>query len=99
MPVEIVGQQLRIRVREPSLFIKSSFRTQSLGEKGRLQRITSRLKSNGKWDIQSWHLNLNNYNNINQIIKDINATKVNVAKTKQAIKLAKEWASIETEGE
>lgn len=59
MPVEVIGNQLRIRVRSPSHFIQDSFRTQELGADG-LQRIAGQLKRSGEWQTQAYHLNLAN---------------------------------------
>lgn len=43
----------RLRVREPSVFIKGSFRTHDIGRKGFSKRIAGRLKSTGRWATQS----------------------------------------------
>jgi len=59
--VEIKGQQLRIRMEDPKKFVKSSFRTQALGTKGRLQRVAGRIKPTGAWKTQAWRLNLSDY--------------------------------------
>jgi hypothetical protein len=73
MPVEVVGQQLRIRVRAPSDFQKGSFRTQKLGVHGRLDRIAGMRKGSGEWETQSWRLNLSNYGNLAQVHDDLKA--------------------------
>ena len=57
MPVEIVGQQLRIRVKSPKGATK--FGTQDVGSKGKLQRVAGLYK--GVWKTQSWRLNLKDY--------------------------------------
>jgi hypothetical protein len=55
MPVELKGQQIRIRIRSPKQFTK--FRTQDVGSPGKLQRIVGYSKKTG-WITQSWRLNL-----------------------------------------
>lgn len=57
MPVELVGQQLRIRVKSPKG--GHTFRTQAMGKIGRLQRVAAIY--NGKWETQAWRLNLRDY--------------------------------------
>ena len=59
MPVEIRGQQLRIRVKSPSLFKHSSFRTQTLSRG--MQRVAGKLRKDDKWVTQSWRFNLDKY--------------------------------------
>jgi len=91
MPIEIRGQQLRIRVKNPKLFIKSSFRTDDVGVRGRLQRIAGQLKSNREWETQSWRLNLSNYEKFNDIVKDIAGLRIPEAEKFRAVDLARKW--------
>ena len=56
--VERKGQQIRIRVDAPAKFKDKPVGTQTLGRKGILQRIGMRLKRTGKWQTQSWRVNL-----------------------------------------
>ena len=48
MPIEIRGQQLRIRVKDPRLF--SVFRIHDVGRKGYLQRVAGKYKNKNKWE-------------------------------------------------
>jgi len=43
----------RWRIREPSEFIKGSFRTHDIGRKGFSKRIAGKLKKSGKWATQA----------------------------------------------
>ena len=70
--IEIKGQQLRIRVENPKSFIKSSFRTHDVGKRGRLQRVSGRLKSSGKWSAQSWRVNLKDYPSLGDVYEELN---------------------------
>jgi hypothetical protein len=69
MSIEIKGQQLRIRVQSPKNF--SKFRILDVGKKGRLQAVLGKLKSSGKWDIQSWRFNLSTYEGPEDAIDDL----------------------------
>lgn len=51
--IERKGSQLRIRLRNPNMFNKSSFRTKDVGNKGGLQLILGRLKGRTKTTIQA----------------------------------------------
>ena len=51
MPLEIKGHWIRQRVRPPSAFLKSSFRTQRIGKH---LRIAGRLKASGRWATQAF---------------------------------------------
>lgn len=88
MPVEIKGQQLRIRLKKPSQF--SKFRTQDVGLKGRLQRLAGYSKRTG-WTTQSWRLNLNDYRNKSQIINQIKKLRILNSKKKEAIKKVRKY--------
>lgn len=48
------SKYLRIRVRNPSSFIKGSFRTHDIGRKGHSKRIAGRLKRTGQWATQNY---------------------------------------------
>ena len=69
MPVEIRGQQLRIRVRSPKGVVE--WGTQDVGRKGKLQRIAGYYPKKG-WLTQSWRLNLSTYRNEKDAILDLN---------------------------
>jgi hypothetical protein len=69
IPVEIKGQQLRIRVKSPKKF--SKFRILDVGKRGRLQAVLGKLKGYDKWDVQSWRLNLSTYDNYEDALDDL----------------------------
>lgn len=69
IPVEIKGQQLRIRVQSPKNF--SKFRILDVGKKGRLHAVLGKLKDSDKWDIQAWRLNLSTYRNPKDALDDL----------------------------
>jgi hypothetical protein len=56
MVIEVKGKYLRIRVKDPKLFVNNSFRTDDIGRKGHSMRITAINKQTGKWETQSWRL-------------------------------------------
>jgi hypothetical protein len=53
MSIELTKNYERHRIRNPKLFIESSFRTHDIGRKGYSKRISGRLKKSGKWATQS----------------------------------------------
>jgi hypothetical protein len=92
MPSEIKGNQLRIRVEDPRLFKKETFRTHDVGRKGRLQRIAAVKRKTGKYATQSWRLNLKDYPSRKAAAKDIHSLRISnhekssaIAKLKTAI--------------
>jgi hypothetical protein len=89
MPVEIKGQQLRIRVNNPKKY--SEILTDDVGEKGELQRIAGRIKRTNKWETQSWRLNLNDYSSVKEVIQQIKELKAPYLDKKKAVKLSKEY--------
>jgi len=100
MPVEIKGQQLRIRIRSPNMFKtfyypklkkKVKLLTHDVGEKGKLQFIRGKLKSTGKWANQAVRLNLSDYDSLSEIVSDLNVKEVNKTKRNEAEKLAASW--------
>ena len=72
-PVELVGQQIRIRVADPDEFRKDSRNrgTQDVGRAGRLQRVAGRKIATGKWATQSWRLNLAHYHNFDEVEREL----------------------------
>ncbi len=86
MPVEIVGQQLRIRMYNPDVFTK--FKTQDVGRKGRLQRVVGYSRKTG-WQTQSWRLNLADYSNVNEVVRQIKNLKIPSSKKNEAISLVR----------
>lgn len=95
MPIEIVGQQLRIRVKDPKLFISKTYRTHDVGDKGKLQRITAIRKSTKKYSTQSWRLNLKDYKGYYAVKKElqnlVGRRGITASQSKRAIKLASRW--------
>lgn len=57
MKITETKNYIRLRIMDPKLFKKSSFRTQDVGRKGHMKRITARLKVNNEWETQSWIFN------------------------------------------
>lgn len=88
MPVEVKGQQLRIRMKSPKQFTK--FGTQDVGGKGKLQRLGGWNKKTG-WQTQAWRLNLKDYKNLGEVKKDISGLKIPETKKMEAIKVAKKY--------
>lgn len=68
---ELIGQQLRLRVRSPTQFRPDTLRTQNLG-RGRLQRIAGQNKNTGEWATQSWRLNLSTYTSPHDAYTELN---------------------------
>ena len=71
MPVEIKGQQLRFRIRNPKIFGEETFRTYDIRGDGKLQRVAGQLKSTGEWRTQAWHINMKDYYTLNEIKSEI----------------------------
>lgn len=65
MPVELKGQQLRIRIRDQKLFKPKSFRSKKVKD-GKVQLIFGHLKKNDKFTVQSVRLNLSQINGHSQ---------------------------------
>jgi len=86
MPVELKGQQIRIRVLNPKKF--SKFRTQDVGSKGRLQRIAAYSKKTG-WKTQAWRLNIKDYRGLKDITRTIRRLRISNSLKKKAIMLSK----------
>ena len=91
MAVEIVRNQLRIRLIDPEHFNK--FRTGDAGTKGRLQLIIGLLKPpyKGKWKIQSIRMNLMDYKNVHDAIKELNNLDMVDTKYFKAHELITNW--------
>lgn len=88
MPVEMKGNQLRIRVRDPRLF--TMFRTDDVGGKGKLSRIAGHNDSG--WTTQSWRLNLSDYDDYSQFYTDLFGIKGLSAKQRtDALRLGRKY--------
>lgn len=86
MPAEKIGNQIRIRVKDPQEF--SEFRTDDIGEKGKLQRVAG--YKDGNWYTQSYRLNLGDYDNIGQAKKDLYSIReITQSQRSKAYKLIK----------
>ena len=82
---EIKGQQIRIRVKDPSKYTK--FGTQDVGKTGKLQRVAG--YKDGKWETQAFRVNLGDYSKLEDVKKDIMSIReISPEKKAQAIKLA-----------
>ena len=69
MPVEKVGQQIRIRVSSPKKFTKT-YGTQSF-KGGKIQRVAAKEKGTGAWKTQSWRFNTKDYRSRRELNRDI----------------------------
>ena len=87
IPVEIVGQQLRIRLKSPKLFKK--FRIHDVGKKGYLQRVAGYRK--GRWETQGWRLNLSHYKNLNEVFKELEQLRLPSRLKNKAKELVFKW--------
>lgn len=59
--IEKKGSQYRIRLLDPRLFIKYSFRTKDVGRSGGLQLILGRMKGSKKYSIQALRVSINDF--------------------------------------
>lgn len=53
MPKETTKNYVRFRIKNPRLFIKSSFRTLDIGKPMGHQLVRAKLKKTGRWATQS----------------------------------------------
>jgi hypothetical protein len=92
MPVEIVGQQLRISLFEPK-YDGTEFRVLDVGEPGKLQFIRMLDKKTGEWTTQSIRLNLADYDKWEDVVKDLERVKhmIDEKTYRQAYELAKDF--------
>jgi hypothetical protein len=81
-------------VRHPSRFVPTSFRTQDVGRRGRLQRVAGKLKANGRRATQAWRLNLSDYRGFDDAVVDLMSLRIPSSKKKQALKLLRKWYKI-----
>lgn len=87
MVVEIVGNQIRLRLESPSKF--KQFKTFDPGEPGKLQII---LGYDGKeWKRQAYRINLDNYSELSDVIYEIERLYTTQSNKQKAIKLAKKY--------
>jgi hypothetical protein len=92
MPVEIVGQSLRIQITEPK-YDDIIYRTLDVGEPGKMMFIRMLDKKTGEWTTQSIRLNLADYDKWEDVVKDLERVKhmINEKTYKQAYELAKDF--------
>lgn len=89
MPVEIRGNQLRIRVRNPRQFTK--FRTHDPGQEGRFQRLAGYSKRTG-WKTQSVRYTLKDYSGYSDFLRDLMDTReLTVSQRNSAMRIAKRF--------
>jgi len=97
MVIELKGQQIRIRVKNPRLFKPDSFRTHDVGTKGKLQRITGKMKIGNGWQTQAWRLNLGDYRTIGEFNDDLlgllNNNEITKPEAMLAGKLFRKWVT------
>jgi len=74
MPVEIVGQQLRIQIFPPK-YDGYEYRTLDVGEPGKLQFIRMLDTKTGEWLTQSIRLNMADYDTWEEVERDLNLVK------------------------
>jgi hypothetical protein len=93
--VEIKGQSLRIRVKNPKLFAAGSYGTQDVGETGKLQRVAARRKTTGKYETQAWRVNLADYPNKASAIQEVNnlydGGDITASEKSKALRLVHRW--------
>lgn len=82
----IVGQQLRIPLKP--LKHDSIIRVHDIGVKGRLQRIAEDVDG---WQTRSWHLNLKDYKDLKDVVKEINSLRISKTYKANAIIKAQEY--------
>ncbi len=82
MTVEIKGQQLRIRIKNPRRY--NIFRIHDVGIRGRLQRVAGWSKKTG-WQTQAWRLNMKDYRDVDEIIAEIKSLNLRRDIEKRAI--------------
>jgi hypothetical protein len=88
MSVEIKGQQIRIRVKNPKLF--SKFKVHNVGKKGRLQRVAAFSKKTG-WTTQGWRINLKGYKKLKSVAMQVKRLRVPKPRKVKAVRLAMKY--------
>jgi hypothetical protein len=93
MVVEVVGQQLRIRVKSPKKFISGTYRTKVL-HGNKLQLIVGKNKETKKWGVQALHFNMTRYNELGLISylgRLFDKGTISKSEYKKAVPLVKRW--------
>ncbi len=88
MPVEVAGQQLRIRIKSPKQFTK--FRIQDVGRRGRLQRVAAWSLTTG-WQTVGWRLNLSTYSTKAEAESDLEKLRIDPTLKDQALRKLDRW--------
>jgi hypothetical protein len=68
MVIELRGNQIRIRVKDPAG--ATDFGTQDVGMRGRLQRVAALYPGKG-WRTQAWRLNLRDYASYSEVVNEL----------------------------
>ena len=87
MGAELVGQQVRVRIRNPDIF--SGFRIKDVGKRGRLQIVFGR--KDGTWLTQAYRFNMQDYHNYHDFLGDLHSTRVKNKNISKADDIAREW--------
>lgn len=82
MTVEIKGQQLRIRRRNPRHFIPGDYVTYDPGKKGKLQVIRGIEHGKNKYITQAYRLNLSDYRTPEDALVDLEGLRIRNSITK-----------------
>lgn len=94
MTVEIVGEQLRLRILSPRLCVPDSFRIQDVGRSGRLQRVACISRRSRRFMTQSWRLNLSDYSSPEDAAAELSSIKgISRSQKSRASGLIRAWFS------
>jgi hypothetical protein len=88
MPIEIIGQQLRIRIKDPKQFIH--FATKDVGESGKLQLELGENKKH-EWILQAYKINLNDYYSKEEAINEVRKLKISSFHKRKSIALINKY--------
>jgi len=90
--IELVGDQIRIRIVSPALCAPDSFRTQDVGSSGKLQRTACKSKTTGKYFTQAWSLNLADYSGRDDAIRELRSIRgLSKSQISKGTSLIKKW--------
>lgn len=85
MPIEIKGQQLRVRIASPKRGKK--FGTQVLSP--RLSRVS--MRTDHHWETQAWRINLSRFPTLGAAFREIDELLISAAKKREAKVLVRRW--------
>ncbi len=93
MPVELKGQQIRVGVTDKRRYDK--FRTEDTGRKGFFQIVMGREKRSGLWEIQSYRINLSDYETFERVRNRLDILheegRITTFQWDRALSLARNW--------